>query len=75
MKVSYDGEVDALYINIASGKPDGVIEVKEGINIDVSREGKILGIELLDASEKVSLKSFFSYKITPSLIKLKKAVS
>jgi uncharacterized protein YuzE len=75
MKVSYDEKVDALYINIASGKADGVIEVKEGINIDVSKDGKILGIELLDASENVSLKSFSSYIITPSLMKLKKTIS
>ena len=37
MRVSYDKQADAVYIEITEGKPDGVIEVKEGINIEVHR--------------------------------------
>lgn len=69
MKVSYDKEADAVYIEISEGKADGVIEVKEGINIDVTKEGYILGIELLDASNKISLNSLFSYHISPDFLK------
>ena len=47
MKISYDKEVDAIYLKLADLKPDGVIEVAEGINIDVTVDGKIVGIELL----------------------------
>ena len=65
MKVNYDNEVDALYIQISDEEPEGVIEVKEGLNIDITKDGKIVGIELLDASKKTSLKSFFSYEISP----------
>ena len=68
MKVTYDNEIDALYIKISYEKPDGVIEVKEGINIDVTEDGKIVGLELLDASKKTSLESFFSYEISPDII-------
>ena len=32
-------------------KPKGVIEVAEGINIDVTVDGKIVGIEFLDATQ------------------------
>jgi uncharacterized protein YuzE len=32
-------------------KPEGVIEVAEGINIDVTVDGKIVGIEFLDATQ------------------------
>lgn len=67
MKVTYDNEVDALYIKITDEKPEGVIEVKEGINIDVTEDGKIVGLELLDASKKTSLQSFFSYEISPDI--------
>jgi uncharacterized protein YuzE len=74
MKVTYDEEVDALYIRLGTGKPEGVVEIKEGVNIDVTKDGRILGVELLDASEKVSLKSFISYEISPSLIKMKKTI-
>jgi uncharacterized protein YuzE len=63
MKVSYDKEVDALYIELSQQKPDGVIEIEEGINIDVTSEGTIVGIELIDASNKMSLDSFLRYEI------------
>ncbi len=69
MKVSYDKKADAVYIEIAKGKADGVVEVKEGINIDISKDGNILGIELLDASKKISLDSLFSYQISTDLFK------
>ena len=63
MKVSYDPEVYAVYLELLKGEPDGVIEVAEGIHIDVAKDGKILGIELLDASNKVSLGSLLTYEI------------
>lgn len=69
MKVSYDKEADVVYIEIAEGEADGVIEVKEGINIDISKNGNILGIELLDASKNISLNSLFSYRISADLFK------
>jgi len=69
MKVSYDKEADAVYIEIAEGEADGVVEVKEGINIDFSKNGNILGIELLDASKKISLSSLYSYQISADLFK------
>lgn len=69
MKVTYDKEADALYLKLSSQKPDGVIEVKEGINLDVSKDDKIIGIEILNASKKLSLKSFTTYNISPELLK------
>jgi len=63
MKVSYDKEVDALYIELSSRKPDGVLEIKEGMNIDVTSDGSIVGIEFIDASKKMALKSFLTYEI------------
>jgi uncharacterized protein YuzE len=67
MKVTYDNEVDALSIENSNEKPDGVIEVREGINIDITEDGKIVGLELLEASKKTSLQSFFSYEISPDV--------
>ena len=39
MKVHYDKEVDALYIKLSNQKPDGVIEIAEGVNIDTTIDG------------------------------------
>lgn len=38
----------------------GVVEISEGINIDITDEGKIIGIEILDASKKFPIKSLFT---------------
>jgi len=63
MKVSYDKEVNALYIELSTQKPDGVIEIEEGINIDLTSDGNIVGIELIDATKKIPLDSFLKYEI------------
>ncbi|NOY64197.1 MAG: DUF2283 domain-containing protein [Nitrospirae bacterium] len=63
MKVYYDKEVDALYIKLSNKKPDGVIEVSEGVNLDTTEDNKIVGIEILDASKKIDLKTILSYTL------------
>jgi uncharacterized protein YuzE len=68
MKVTYDQEADAVYIQLSDKKPEGVIEVKEGINLDITTDGIIVGIELLNAARKISLKSFLSYEFSPDFI-------
>ena len=69
MKITYDKEVNAVYIQLSVLKPEGVIEVTEGLNVDVSADGKIVGIELLDATEKVSLESLLSYEISADTLR------
>jgi len=68
MKIEYDKEVDALYIKITNEKPDGVIEVEEGINIDVTAAGTIVGIELIEAKKRISLTNFLTYEIDKNSI-------
>lgn len=70
MKISYDKEVDALYIELSSEKPEGVLEIEEGMNIDVTSDGIIVGIELIDASKRLSLNSFLKYEIDGEIIDL-----
>jgi uncharacterized protein YuzE len=68
MKVAYDREVDAVYIELSSQRPEGVIEVEEGINIDVTADGHIVGIELLDARKKVPLETLLTYEIAAETV-------
>ena len=63
MKVYYDDEVDALYLKFGDESPEGVIEISEGVNIDTTSEDKIVGIEILDASKKIDLKTILSYTL------------
>ena len=63
MRVTYDPSVDAAYIYLEERiRPGGVaytypcdpLEVRGQINLDFDDEGRLLGIEVLDASEKLS---------------------
>ena len=63
MKVYYDKEVDALYIKLGTKSPDGVVEISEGVNLDTTSEGKLVGIEILDASKKIDIKTILSYTL------------
>jgi len=60
MKVHYDEEVDALYLNLSNEEPDGVIEITEGVNIDTTDDGRLTGIEILKASNKMNLDTILS---------------
>ena len=55
MKFEYDKEVDAAYIYIEYPIKDGeakrTIELNENIILDFDEKGKLLGVEILDASK------------------------
>ncbi|MCD4764511.1 MAG: DUF2283 domain-containing protein [Desulfobacterales bacterium] len=63
MKVYYDDEVDALYLKLSEKIPDGVIEISEGVNLDTTSEGKLVGIEILKASSKIDIRTILSYTL------------
>lgn len=63
MRVHYDNEVDALYIKLGNQKPEGVIEISEGVNLDTTTENRIVGIEILNASKKMNIKTILSYEL------------
>lgn len=63
MKVHYDEEIDALYLKFGDQKPNGVTEIAEGINIDTTVDGKLIGIEILTASKKINIDTILSYTL------------
>ena len=63
MKVFYDNEVDALYLELSNEKPEGVTEISEGVNLDLTKNKKLVGIEILDASKKFDIKTILSYNL------------
>ena len=64
MKVSYDKKHDVAYIRFSSKKPDGAIEIAEGVVLDTNAENEIVGIEVFDASKRFPLKNLFSLELT-----------
>ena len=63
MRVQYDDEVDAVYIKLGNQKPDGVVEIAEGVNLDTTAEDKIVGIEILNASKKMDIRTILRYEL------------
>lgn len=54
MKIRYDKKIDAMYIKLAKGKYDNTRKISDVILVDEDKKGKVLGIEILDASENIS---------------------
>jgi uncharacterized protein YuzE len=66
MRITYDSEVDALYIRFKE------VEVKseqlaEGIAADYDSDGRLAGIEILDAMKRVGDPSIFKRVILEDL--------
>ncbi len=57
MKVRYDDEVDAAYIQLSSKRPKGAIEIKEGLIVHVANKDEIVGIEILKASHRFPIRN------------------
>ena len=62
MKVRYDEEVDAAYIQLSSKRPKGAVEVKEGVVVHVANKDEIVGIEILNASGHFPIKSLHTLR-------------
>ena len=54
MKVTYDPETDTLTIRLRDVHISESDELQEGVIADNDAEGNIVGLEFLDASERVS---------------------
>lgn len=57
MKVRYDEEVDAAYIQLSSKRPKGAIEIKQGVVLHVANKHELVGIEILNASERFPIRN------------------
>ena len=60
MKIEYDREVDALYVRLQEKYVARTIEIEEGLNLDLDENGKLIGLEVLDATERYSLSDIFN---------------
>ena len=50
MKITYDPEVDALYIAFSDGPRDRQHTVNDDVILDLSADGTVVGMEILDAT-------------------------
>jgi len=54
MKTHYDAEADALYVRFADVPISESEEVRPGIVFDFDADGRIVAVEILDASEHLA---------------------
>ena len=60
MKIEYDKEVDALYVRLQEKYVARTVEIEEGLNLDIDDEGRLIGLEVLDATRRYSLSDIFN---------------
>ena len=44
MKITYDPEADALYIELRDARPGDSMDIEEGVTVDLDGEGHIIGL-------------------------------
>ena len=55
MKLNYYQETDSLYIDLSVGKSAKSHEISEGVVLDYNSKGKLIGIDIDNASKKLDL--------------------
>lgn len=65
MKIVYDRETDTLTIVFASTPVFESNEDKPGVILDYDESGRLVSLEILDASKQVTLPSRIEYEVAP----------
>ena len=63
MKIEYSKDVDALYIKLREAKIADSMDIEEGVTVDIDENGHIVGLEILDASDKLDISDIVNISI------------
>ena len=55
MRISYDTKYDILYLKLGEAEKVYCKDVDEDITIDIDEQGRLVGLEIISASEHVNL--------------------
>lgn len=66
MKVIYDRETDTLTITFSDALVAESDEDKPGVILDYDEAGNLVSLEILDASQRVTLPSRIEYQVSPA---------
>lgn len=55
MKLEFDPQADAVYLELTDAEVDKSSEIQPGIILDYDTEGRIVGIEVLHVSQRSQL--------------------
>jgi YD repeat-containing protein len=68
MRLDYDPETDALYIDLSEQPSVETLAISEGVQLDYDAKGNLVGIDIDNASAKVQLKELILSKL-PSKVR------
>ena len=63
MRIEYSKEADALYILLRDVPVADSRDVEDGVTLDFDNNGHIVGLEVLDASERLGLSNLVNVSI------------
>ncbi len=63
MKLNYYPETDSLYINLSEQSSVESHEISEGVLLDYDADGRLVGIDIDNASNKVEMEKLILSKI------------
>lgn len=66
MKISYYPETDSLYIDLSEQPSTDSHEISEGVVLDYDAQGRLVGIDIDNASKKVELKKLILNRLPAS---------
>lgn len=55
MRISYDQKYDILYLKLGDAEKVLCKDIDEDITVDIDGQGKLVGLEVLSASEHIDL--------------------
>ena len=64
MKINYDKTIDAIYLSFRKTKIAKTLELNDRLIVDLDRSGKVIGMEVLDASKQLSSESSKGFEKT-----------
>ena len=64
MKVTYDPDVDVLRILFRNASIEESDEDKPGVILDYDKEGNVVGLEVLNASQRIENPRALDYAVT-----------
>ena len=63
MKIEYSKEADAIYVYFKEDYVAKSTEIEDGVVIDFDEKGQLIGIEVLDVSQRFSLSDIVNVNI------------
>ena len=60
MLITYDGEADILYLELRRVPAADSIDIEDGVTALLDEQSHIMGLEILDASERLGREQLYS---------------